>query len=249
MIVKLNQTAIDVAFDLSGSLAGLPTLLAQLPVGTRIGLDTYPTLDDVADIGQTWTPNIEGLTLDLDLRVYKDVALIKAPYGTYIEGLQNAITWGENLLPDLFDQTGYVEYEYLPNVVPDYLKHEVTINQTVVDVTFDLAGSLAGLPIVLSQLPISTRIGFDSLPQIYTDVSAIDQTWTPELQQQKIKFDVRVFNSLATKKRRFGTDILSLLPAITWGNEFLYDDNFVGDYLADDFGDFLTDDNINYVTT
>ena len=90
MIVKTNQTAIDATFDVCGSLAGFPTLLYQLPSGERIGFDDMPEVwEDVSDIGQTWTPDLENEEIDVTIKVYNAAALLKAPYGTDLLDLQS----------------------------------------------------------------------------------------------------------------------------------------------------------------
>lgn len=99
MIVKPNTTIVDVAFNLYGSLAGIPATLEQLPVGERIGFDTLPELwDDVSDIGQTWTPNLEGVELRFTPTVYNPRAVAKAPFSTNLFALQAPIRWGNGEL-------------------------------------------------------------------------------------------------------------------------------------------------------
>lgn len=248
MIVKTNQTAIDVSFDICGSLAGFPTLLSQLPTGERIGFDDVPTLDDVADIGQTWTPELEGVDIDVAIKIYIAETLSKAPFGTDLKGLENAITWGENLLPTLFDYTGYTEFDYLEDEVPDELKYDVHVNQTPVDVSFDLTGSIAGLILLFDQLPVSDRVGFDTMPEVWEDINVLGQTWTPSLQQQSFQFSLPVYSLLSVQKARYNTDVLGLVSAITWGNDFLAG-AISSDNLVDDSYDFLVDDYDNYLTT
>lgn len=103
MRISQNTTALDVAYNLSGSLTGLPAVLAQLPVGKRIGFDDLPEIwQDVDDIGQTWTPDLQGKYIDLDVRainrnvdgVLNERAVRKAPYTTDLFGLQTAIDYG-----------------------------------------------------------------------------------------------------------------------------------------------------------
>ena len=50
----------------------------------------------------------------------------------------------------------------------------VKTNQTAIDATFDVCGSLAGFPTLLSQLPIGERIGFDDMPEIWEDTDQTD---------------------------------------------------------------------------
>lgn len=56
---------------------------------------------DVADIGQTWTPDLQGMELDLDVPVYDTLGKAKAPYSTDLFALQQAITDGEGYLKTL----------------------------------------------------------------------------------------------------------------------------------------------------
>lgn len=102
--VSQNTTAVDLAFNLSGSLTGFPAVLAQLPVGERIGFATLPNVwEDVADIGQTWTPDIAGLTLDLSMEVYNQQAVDKAPFTTDLFGIEAVIEYGEAKLEELLN--------------------------------------------------------------------------------------------------------------------------------------------------
>lgn len=100
--IKQNTSVVDVAFNLSGSLTGLPAVVEQLPVGERVGFDTMPEMwQDVSDIGQTWTPDLQGMTLDLSVPVYDTLGQAKAPYSTNLFMLQKAITDGETYLETL----------------------------------------------------------------------------------------------------------------------------------------------------
>lgn len=102
VVIPQNTSVVDVAFNLSGSLAGLPSLLTQLPVGERIGFDTLPDIGtDVADIGQTWSPDLQGLQLDLNVSTFNTNAVLKAPFTTDLNGIQTAIDYGNAILPDL----------------------------------------------------------------------------------------------------------------------------------------------------
>lgn len=56
---------------------------------------------DVADIGQTWTPDLQGLELDLNVPVYDTLGKEKAPYSTDLFALKQAITDGEGYLKTL----------------------------------------------------------------------------------------------------------------------------------------------------
>lgn len=105
MIIEQNTTALDVAFNLSGSLTGFPVVLDQLPSGTRIGFDNMPKMwEDVADIGQTWTPNIQGRDLTLDVPVYNTVAMAKQPYSTGLFQLASVIEYGNQMLKELVEE-------------------------------------------------------------------------------------------------------------------------------------------------
>ena len=109
MVVKPNTTIVDVAFNLYGSLAGIPAVLKQLPVGERIGFDTLPELHrDVEDIGQTWTPDLVGVTLDITPIVYNPSAVAKAPFSTNTDILRRVYAAGENLV-QLFYENGLIE--------------------------------------------------------------------------------------------------------------------------------------------
>ena len=56
---------------------------------------------DVADIGQTWTPDLQGMELDLDVPVYDTLGKEKAPYSTDLFALRRAINDGEGYLKTL----------------------------------------------------------------------------------------------------------------------------------------------------
>lgn len=100
--IKQNTSVVDVAFNLSGSLTGLPAVVEQLPVGEWVGFDTMPEMwQDVPDIGQTWTPDLQGMTLDLSVPIYDTLGQAKAPYSTNLFMLQKAITDGETYLETL----------------------------------------------------------------------------------------------------------------------------------------------------
>lgn len=99
MRINHNTTIVDIALNLSGSLAGVPVVLKQLPVGTPIGFDALPEpWERVADIGQTWTPDLQGLELDLSCPLYNQLGQAKAPYSTDIQTcLLVADTFNDNL--------------------------------------------------------------------------------------------------------------------------------------------------------
>lgn len=56
---------------------------------------------DVRDIGQTWTPDLQGMELDLDVPVYDTLGKAKAPYSTDLFALRQAINDGEGYLKTL----------------------------------------------------------------------------------------------------------------------------------------------------
>lgn len=104
--IKQNTTVVDVAFNLSGSLTGLPAIVEQLPVGERVGFDNLPEMwQDVQDIGQTWTPDLQGLTLDLTVPIYDTLGREKAPYSTNLYEIQRAVSDGEIYLKLLLNGT------------------------------------------------------------------------------------------------------------------------------------------------
>lgn len=95
--MKINgiTTIVDLSLNLSGSLAGIPALLNQLPAGPRLGLDDYPEVwEDVDDIGQTWTPNLADRELELTTRVLNPQGVAKAPFSSNIPMLSEAAEWG-----------------------------------------------------------------------------------------------------------------------------------------------------------
>lgn len=101
--VPQNTTALDMAFNLSGSLTGFPAVLAQLPVGERIGFEKLPNVwQDVSDVGQSWTPDIQGMVLDLTVPTYNERAVAKAPFTTDLFGLGFVIAQGERMLEAWF---------------------------------------------------------------------------------------------------------------------------------------------------
>jgi hypothetical protein len=102
--MKINSitTIVDLAFNLSGSLAGIPVILSQLPAGERIGFDVLPEVwEDVEDIGQTWTPNLAGRDIEVQVESYNTPAVNKAPYSTDMKCIDVASEWGNGLLRTL----------------------------------------------------------------------------------------------------------------------------------------------------
>lgn len=109
MRINPSTTIVDLAFNLSGSLAGIPAALSQLPVGERIGFATLPELwEDVEDIGQTWTPALDGIEVDISVEAYNPTAIQKAPYSSDTECIDVASEWGNALL-----ETFVLDYELI----------------------------------------------------------------------------------------------------------------------------------------
>lgn len=114
--MKINNitTIVDLAFNLSGSLAGIPVILPQLPVGERVGFDALPEIwEDVDDIGQTWTPDLDGVEVDITVEAYNPTAVQKAPYTTDIGCIEHAARWG-NVLLDVLESGEYVAVTDIP---------------------------------------------------------------------------------------------------------------------------------------
>lgn len=102
MKIKPNTTIVDLALNLSGSVAAIPTVLEQLPVGTPIGFDDLPEVwEDVDDIGQTWTPDLEGLELTINAPLYNVEGQAKAPYSTNLGVLSPIVRSGNSYLRTL----------------------------------------------------------------------------------------------------------------------------------------------------
>lgn len=102
MKINENTSVVDVALNLSGSLAGLPVVVEQLPVGEPVGFDAMPAPgEDVEDIGQTWTPDLQGKEVDLDVPVYNPSAQQKEPYTTNMFEITPVIAEGEEMINGL----------------------------------------------------------------------------------------------------------------------------------------------------
>lgn len=112
MKIKENTTIVDTAFNLYGSLTGIPAILRQLPVGERIGFDTLPEMgEDVADIGQTWTPDLAGKDVDIKVdKIYNTLGVAKAPYSTDLYRIGAAVRYGEEMI-ETFLPPDTAEYE------------------------------------------------------------------------------------------------------------------------------------------
>ena len=96
MKIEPNTTIVDVSLNLSGSITGIPAALDQLPVGDRIGFDDLPDLgEDVEDIGQTWTPDLVGRQLDIELPLYDTLGQEKQLYSTDLVKMKSVVTDGE----------------------------------------------------------------------------------------------------------------------------------------------------------
>lgn len=96
MKIEPNTTIVDVSLNLSGSITGIPAALNQLPAGDRIGFDDLPDLgEDVEDIGQTWTPDLVGRQLDIELPLYDTLGQEKQPYSTDLVKMKSVVTDGE----------------------------------------------------------------------------------------------------------------------------------------------------------
>ena len=103
-------------FDLAGSLTGLVPLLDQLPKGLRIGYDNLPNVwDDVPQLGQTWTPDLQQQAFEFNVPVYNIAAVQKRKYSTDINSLNSAIEWGNDFLSN--DVSG----DYAVDDVYDFL--------------------------------------------------------------------------------------------------------------------------------
>lgn len=105
MKIKENTTIVDVAFNLYGSLTGIPAILRQLPVSERIGFDTLPGMgEDVADIGQTWTPDLAGRDVTIKVeKGYNTLGVAKAPYSTDLYRIGAAVRYGEGIIETLLN--------------------------------------------------------------------------------------------------------------------------------------------------
>lgn len=102
MIIDDNTTIVDLALNLSGSVAGIPAVLSQLPTKVRVGFDSLPDMwEDVSDVGQTWTPTLAGLDLRLDVPLYNVLGKNKAPYTTNLYYLAPVVSYGEQTLETL----------------------------------------------------------------------------------------------------------------------------------------------------
>lgn len=118
MRINPSTTIVDLAFNLSGSLAGIPAALSQLPVGEKIGFATLPKLwEDVSDIGQTWTPDLNGVEVDITVEAYNPTAVQKAPYSTDMKCIDVASEWGNALL-DVLESGDWYSVADIPTDIP-----------------------------------------------------------------------------------------------------------------------------------
>lgn len=115
MKINENTSVVDVALNLSGSLAGLPVVVEQLPVGELVGFDAIPAPgEDVADIGQTWTPDLQGKEVELDVPVYNPSAQQKEPYTTNMSEIAPVISDGESWMNALLPNPTRIRLADLP---------------------------------------------------------------------------------------------------------------------------------------
>lgn len=102
MKVDKNNTIVDLAFNLCGSLAGIPVIVKQVPADFRVGLNQLPSQaedDAVYQQGTSWTPDIAGMELNLsDMPLYNQEGKNKAPYSSNLKALNAAIDAGANLV-------------------------------------------------------------------------------------------------------------------------------------------------------
>lgn len=104
MKIEPNTTIVDVSLNLSGSITGIPAALDQLPVGDRIGFDDLPDIgEDVEDIGQTWTPDLVGRQLDIELPLYDTLGQEKQPYSTDLAKMASVVTNGESWVSPIIE--------------------------------------------------------------------------------------------------------------------------------------------------
>lgn len=98
MKVSGNTTIVDLAFNLCGSLAGIPVIVKQIPTDERIGLNQLPVQgvdDTVYHTGASWTPDVAGMELDLtNLPLYSVTGQAKAPYSSNIDVLEEVVQQG-----------------------------------------------------------------------------------------------------------------------------------------------------------
>ena len=98
MKVSGNTTIVDLAFNLCGSLAGIPVIVKQIPTDERIGLDQLPAQGADGTVyytGASWTPDVAGMELDLtNLPLYSVTGQAKAPYSSNIGVLEEVVQQG-----------------------------------------------------------------------------------------------------------------------------------------------------------
>ena len=99
MRIDPNTSIVDLAFNISGSLARIPAVLEQLPVGERIGFDNIPNpAMPVPSTWQTWTPDLSGLEVTLNVPMYNELAVRKAPYNTNLYHIQEVVAYGDRVV-------------------------------------------------------------------------------------------------------------------------------------------------------
>lgn len=124
MKINPNTTIVDLSFNLSGSLAGVPALLSQLPTGERLGWGDGTRIPfiwedvDTLRYGQTWTPTLAGLDVELSVPVYNTEAVNKAPYTTDLQDVEAATAWGNRMLEVLGEGSSWIPFTEL-GFIPD----------------------------------------------------------------------------------------------------------------------------------
>lgn len=98
----------------------------------------------------------------------------------------------------------------------------VNPNTTIVDLSFNLSGSLTGIPTVMAQMPVYDRIGFDDMPYPWEDTDRLDQTWTPDVAGSDLTFTVPVYNVQGQAKQPYTTDLFTLQNVIVFGNGWVH---------------------------
>lgn len=89
---------------------------------------------------------------------------------------------------------------------------------TIVDLSLNLSGLVAGIPALLNQLPAGPRLGFDDYPEVWEDVDDIGQTWTPDLADKDLELTARVLNPQGVAKAPFSSNVAMLNEVADWGS-------------------------------
>lgn len=99
---KDTESIVDVAFNTSGSLTALPDIIAALPAGDRIGFaDEAWDGREIDAWGQSWTPDVRNVEIDVDVPIYNELALRKARFDSPFNAMNAANDWGIQALEDL----------------------------------------------------------------------------------------------------------------------------------------------------